>query len=118
MDLTRKRTTPVETALPQVRLRRSRPCPYICQLGLWAALALALAMPAAAPAAEGGALEVRCEGGTVTLAARDAPVADVFRAHGDAGPQGDYNEVRARGRARPRGRLGAHSRIRAGDRPG
>ena len=58
-----------------------------CGLVVWAALALALALPARAAAAaeEGGALKVSCEGGTLSLEARDAPVAAVLEALKECG---------------------------------
>ena len=54
---------------------------------VWAALALVVALPsrAAAAAEEGGALKVSCEGGKLSLEARDAPVAAVLQALKECG---------------------------------
>ncbi len=51
------------------------------RLAVCATLALMVALPARLKAAEeGGTLNVSCEGGTVTLKARDAPAPAVFLA--------------------------------------
>ena len=64
-----------------VRSDRDKPCPYICRVLVWAALALVVALPARAKAAEEpGTLKLSCEGGTVTLETQAAPAAAVLRA--------------------------------------
>jgi len=53
---------------------------------VWAALALVVALPSwAAATEEGGALKVSCEGGKLSLEARDAPVAVVLEALKECG---------------------------------